>query len=99
MEPNGVINWSETLGFWYTVVVGTASFIGALKGTQTWYQWWQKRQWKHITYQSIEPVVNVSCDTGVLAWHVTTTAVLSGLVAGTAPVSVPLLLWKFQKDN
>ena len=79
-----------------TVIVG-AFVIGACRGLMKWVSWMDRRAYRKIHYETLEPIVNVSCDVGKLAYDVVGCGAASAAVAGTAPVSVPILLYAFSK--
>jgi hypothetical protein len=82
----------------YSVIVGGAFAVGSVKGIKKWFKWIETRKYRSIKYDAIEPIVNISCDTGVLAFNVMMAGTASALIAGTCPVSVPVLLY-FAEDK
>ena len=82
----------------YLSIVGLSVVYGSVRGFFNWCKWYSDRKPLMIKYKTVEPIVNVSRDAGALAWHIGMSACGSGLVAGTAPVSVPLLM-KYGADQ
>jgi hypothetical protein len=77
----------------YYGICATAFVIGAGKGVCKWYQWRKTRKYRKINNDMLEPIVNITCDVGKLAYNAGVAGVASTIVAGTAPVSVPFLLY------
>lgn len=76
----------------YFGAAGMATVYGAGCGLSDWFSWMMRRKYRPITWKTVEPIVNASSDAGNLAFMVAGSAIASGAVALTAPVSVPLLL-------
>jgi hypothetical protein len=77
----------------YAGIVIAGAIVGACKGVGKWYDWYSTRKYRSIKYKNLEPVINITCDVGKLAYNVTAAGLLSGMVTATAPVSVPILLY------
>lgn len=80
----------------YGVVVAGSFLLGSWKGFTKWLSWLKTRKYRKIAYENVETVVNITADTGKLGYNVLVAGTSSALVAATAPVSVPLLLWKIE---
>lgn len=76
----------------YFAVTCLATLYGGLHGLNDWGNWLADRNYRQIAWKTVEPIVNVAADAGVMAFMVAGSAIASGLVALTAPISVPLLL-------
>ena len=78
--------------------------FGAANGGGNWVKWFEKRSPITLLTSSdyinslVDPIVNVGRDMGYLAWHTVTSGLLSGVIVGTFPVSVPLLAF-FSKEK
>lgn len=83
----------------YAGIVGAASFYGGVRGFARWIDWITDREPIRINYELLDPPVNISRDAGYFAWYVGTGAAASAIVAGTAPVSVPLILTFAKKKD
>jgi hypothetical protein len=83
----------------YIGVVAASMVIGAFKGAVKWAEWYSNRKYRKIKLKTLESVVNVSSDVGQLAFDVTVSAVASGLVGATAPISVPLIRYYFDDES
>ncbi len=82
-----------TLQIAYKTCIGISVGVGAIKGFSKWLDWLDHRQYRNITYKTIEPIVNITSDVGKLAFNVIGSGVASGLVCATAPISVPIILY------
>lgn len=76
----------------YLATVGVATIYGASRGFIDWTSWLSTREYRNIVFLTIEPIVNGAVDGGVMVLMVAGSAILSGSVALTAPVSVPVIL-------
>lgn len=84
---------SKAALYTYGGVVAAAFLIGATKGVSQWVNWLSTRNYREISVKSVETVVNISCDVGKLAFNVLVGGGSSAVVAASAPVSVPILLY------
>lgn len=82
----------------YKTIVAISFCIGAYKGIQKWYKWINKREYRKMNnYPTIEPIINITSDVGQLGYNVMMAGTASAVVVATAPISVPLLRWKFEE--
>lgn len=83
--------------FIYTTAVVAATVYGCGSGFTQWLTTPSTRV--RISNKTLEPIVNVCISSGSLAFHVVTAGVGSMVVAATAPVSVPLIVWLDKEKN
>lgn len=83
----------------YGGAIGLATLYGVKKGTQKWWEWKQERNYRKISIESVESVVNIACDGGAWAFYVMACALTNAFVAATSPISVPLLLYFFEEPK
>jgi hypothetical protein len=83
----------------YFGAIGLSTFYGIKKGIEKWWQWKQIRQYRKISIDYIESVINTACDGGVLVYYILMCSSSNALVAATSPVSVPILLYFFEKPE
>lgn len=76
----------------YLTIITMGTTIGAWRGFINWTEWIQTRKYRRVVYSHLEPIVNTTCDVGVLMLNITSTGISSGFVTATFPVSVPMLL-------
>lgn len=76
----------------YMSIVAVGTTIGAWRGFINWTDWLHTRKYKRVAYSHLDPVVNTTCDVGVLIFNIASTGLSSGFVSATFPVSVPILL-------
>lgn len=74
----------------YAFTVLAAAVYGASCGIE---EWLRKDMFHYtLTIKAVEPIVNIAINAAHLAYQIFVNAVISGAVAVTAPVSVPLLV-------
>lgn len=83
----------------YFAAVCLATIYGGLHGLKDWSNWLMGREYRVIAWKTVEPIVNAAADAGVMAFMVGGSAIASGIVALTAPISVPLLLKTHTEKN
>lgn len=89
----------------YATVVGLGTIYGFLRGTGNWISWISKRKQmklkdnRLVNADMVNPIINVGRDAGYLGWHAVSSAIVSGFIVGTYPVSVPGLLLFSEKEN
>lgn len=76
----------------YFMAACLATAYGAFCGMWDWSAWMMHRRYRPIALKTVEPIVNAAADAGTMAFMVAGSAIASGAVALTAPISVPLLL-------
>jgi len=92
-----IMNWVNLAKYIYYGLLLLSLFMGLQDGANIWRRWIAKRVYRHLVFEHLEPVVNVVIDTGNLVWLMATTAGLNVLISATFPVSVPILIYYFQK--
>lgn len=89
----------------YAGVVGLGAVYGFGRGTVNWINWLSKRKQmklkdnRFINADMINPILNVGKDAGYLGWYAVSSALVSGFIVGTYPVSVPALLFFSEKED
>jgi hypothetical protein len=76
----------------YLSAAALATGYGGITGAADWSRWMATRTYRPIALKTVEPIVNVAADAGQLAFMVGGSAIASGIVALTSPISVPVLL-------
>lgn len=82
-------DWTPFL--WKSTVV-VSFVIGAARGFIPFFTWKASTDRLNCPIKSVEPIVNISRDVGVLVWYVLHGGIMSAVVGGTAPISVPILI-------
>lgn len=79
----------------YKTAICFGLIYGGYRGLKKGVDWLRKRKEQKTNvpvYQHIiNPVYNIGRDFGHLAWYTTSSAVLSGFIVATLPVSIPIL--------
>ena len=76
----------------YLILLALSALYGVEQGVRNWTAWKQDRELQTIKFKLVEPIVNAAIDCGRLAFDVVFSALACALTAGTAPISVPLLM-------
>lgn len=77
----------------YICVIAISFIIGASKGLSAFFDWLRTAGQINCPIKSVEPIINISRDVGALAWYVMSSGAMSAFVGGTAPISVPILMY------
>ena len=78
--------------FAYLALLSFAGVYGGIEGAKSWVAWKAERSPQEIRFKLVEPIVNAAIDCGRLTFDLVFSAVACAVTAGTAPISVPLLL-------
>ena len=83
--------------FLYIAILLISAFYGFCNGMNGFGEWYKSRELVEVQFESLDSVINLLVDIGYFLKFVFFETMLSTLVAATAPVSVPMIVYLFPK--